>query len=118
MQGEYPVEPSTVRGDCSMIYLEAAKQIAREAGEMVKSRMNDEWLIEEKSSSTDIVTEIDKASENLIRQRITEIYPEHQFLGEEEAFQDQGYKHTLEQSDSIPFLWIVDPIDGTKNFIQ
>lgn len=102
-----------------MNYLEVAKQIAKEAGNMIKLRMDDEWLVEEKSSSTDIVTEIDKASEDLIKERIREAYPEHHFLGEEEAFQDpQCYKQTLGQANNIPFLWIVDPIDGTKNFVQ
>src|SRR5699024_6814735 len=102
-----------------MNYVEIAKQIATEAGLMAKNRMNDEWSIEHKNSNTDIVTEIDRDAETLIKQRITENYPDHQFLGEEEAFLNQSnHEQTLEGIENIPYLWIVDPIDGTNNFVQ
>lgn len=55
------------------------------------------------------VTEVDRESETAITTFIAQAYPEHAFLGEENvAGQDRGAEH----------LWIIDPIDGTANFIH
>ncbi|MGL5956857.1 MAG: inositol monophosphatase family protein [Brevinema sp.] len=57
----------------------------------------------------DPVTEYDQKIELFIRQQITQKYPDHIILGEEEGLQNY--------SDS-KFQWIVDPIDGTINYIR
>lgn len=102
-----------------MSVIETAKAIAREAGAMIKSHMGTGFITETKSSSFDVVTEIDKASEQLIRQRLAEAYPDHAFLGEEESFAHTGeLQERLELAKSEPFVWIVDPIDGTNNYVQ
>ncbi|WP_028549528.1 inositol monophosphatase family protein [Paenibacillus sp. UNC451MF] len=102
-----------------MSYLETAGRIAREAGRMIHSKMNSDFSTEQKSSVFDVVTEIDRASEQLIRQRLMESYPEHGFLGEEESFAHAGeLADRLEQAKTEPFIWIVDPIDGTNNYVQ
>jgi myo-inositol-1(or 4)-monophosphatase len=99
--------------------LETAIAIAREAGIMIKSHLGSDFITEEKSSSFDVVTEIDKASEQLIRQRLAEAFPDHAFLGEEESFSHTGeLQERLERAKSEPFVWIVDPIDGTNNYVQ
>ncbi|MCD8339550.1 MAG: inositol monophosphatase [Burkholderiales bacterium] len=64
--------------------------------------------ISEKSSG-DFVTDVDKASEAAIVQIISEAFPDHKFLGEETGSTGQ---------DESEYLWIIDPIDGTKNFIN
>lgn len=60
-----------------------------------------------KSSPTDVVTEIDKASERLIRQAILLARPDDGFVGEE--------GEDVIGTSSV--RWIVDPIDGTVNFV-
>ncbi|MGL4677664.1 MAG: inositol monophosphatase family protein [Brevinema sp.] len=57
----------------------------------------------------DPVTEYDKKIEFFIRQQITQKYPDHIILGEEEG---------LQNSSDSKFQWIVDPIDGTNNYIR
>jgi myo-inositol-1(or 4)-monophosphatase len=60
-----------------------------------------------KSSPTDVVTEIDRATEDLIRSRILQTRPDDGFVGEEgdDVIGTSGVD------------WVVDPIDGTVNFV-
>ncbi len=60
----------------------------------------------EYKGDADLVTAADRASEALIRERITQQFPSHDVLGEEQGLNDQG-------SD---YRWYVDPLDGTTNF--
>ncbi len=59
-----------------------------------------------KSSDVDIVTEADRASEQLIRERVRTVRPEDGFLGEEGAA----------EAGTSGVRWVIDPIDGTVNF--
>ena len=62
-----------------------------------------------RKSSHEMVTEIDQAAEEIIRETLLAAYPKHSFLGEESGFTgDVSSNHR----------WIVDPIDGTSNFIH
>ena len=99
-----------------MSYLETALIAAKEAGQLILSALDGEFSIEEKSSSFDVVTEVDKQSEKLIRDRILQAFPDHLFLGEEDA--SESFQSLQEEAAEIPFLWIVDPIDGTTNFVH
>ncbi|MDO3676811.1 inositol monophosphatase family protein [Paenibacillus ehimensis] len=102
-----------------MNHLDFAKRIALDAGALIKSKLDAPYVTNEKSSSFDLVTEVDRAAEQLIRQRITEQYPGHAFLGEEESFEEAGgIGGELDKVYRVPFLWIVDPIDGTSNFVH
>ncbi|MFI6322121.1 inositol monophosphatase family protein [Nonomuraea sp. NPDC050556] len=85
-----------------------AEEIAREAGEMLlaKRPANPE-VVQTKSSPTDVVTALDRASEELIRARIMSARPEDRVLGEEGG----------DTPGSSGVRWIVDPIDGTVNFL-
>ncbi|WP_168581363.1 inositol monophosphatase family protein [Gephyromycinifex aptenodytis] len=83
-----------------------AIESALEAAELVRQRPDD-LGIEVKSSRTDVVTLVDAASEKLLVQRIRELRPQDGFYGEEEA-------DTRAQS---PLTWVLDPIDGTVNFL-
>ncbi|KAK1923256.1 hypothetical protein DB88DRAFT_494384 [Papiliotrema laurentii] len=88
-------------------------KLARDAGQMIRDgqakRFETESGNDEKANSVDLVTEVDKAVEAFIYKRITDAYPEHKFIGEEtykgEAITDEP-------------TWIVDPIDGTTNFVH
>ncbi len=88
--------------------LELALATAREAGELISSmRSRGVDVADTKSSAVDIVTEADRACEELILQRLLRTRPDDGFLGEE--------------GDDIPgtsgVTWVVDPIDGTVNYL-
>jgi fructose-1,6-bisphosphatase/inositol monophosphatase family enzyme len=52
----------------------------REAGKLIVSAINKEKKIQTKTSSTDLVTETDKACEELIVTKIKDLYPDHEFI--------------------------------------
>src|SRR5262245_56482280 len=86
-------------------FVDAAQEIAREAGALLKSYYQ-KGVTAEYKGDVDLVTEADKASEKLIRQRLHEVFPEHGVYGEE------GTRDRMESE----FRWYVDPLDGTTNF--
>src|ERR1700680_884572 len=85
--------------------LPAIDEIAREAGALLMDYFHQHLKVEYKGDA-DLVTAADRASEVLIRERITQQWPSHDVLGEEQGLNDQG-------SD---YRWYVDPLDGTTNF--
>jgi myo-inositol-1(or 4)-monophosphatase len=85
-----------------------AEAVAREAGEMVRAgRRGGLSAITTKSTTTDMVTEFDRASERLIVQRILTARPDDGIVGEEGA----------DREGTSGVRWLVDPIDGTTNFM-
>ena len=80
--------------------------IAKEAGEIVREGFGKKLKIEYKSNETNLVTEIDKASEKFITDFIKKTYPKHDILAEESG----------EMKSGSEYLWVVDPLDGTTNF--
>lgn len=86
-------------------YLEAAVEIAREAGALLLPFYHRGVRIEYKAD-VDIVTEADRASEALIINRLNQYFPEHAIVAEE------GGGH----SGMSGYRWYVDPLDGTTNF--
>ncbi|MEO3812145.1 inositol monophosphatase family protein [Sphaerisporangium sp. B11E5] len=88
-------------------FLGLAADIAREAGDMLLAkRPARPEAVQTKSSQTDVVTALDHASEELIRARIREARPDDAVLGEEGGEIGDGRVR-----------WLVDPIDGTVNFM-
>ena len=86
-------------------FLPAMSAIAREAGALLLQYFHQGLKIEYKGDA-DLVTAADRASEALIRERISQQFPSHDVLGEEQGLNDTG-------SD---YRWYVDPLDGTTNF--
>jgi myo-inositol-1(or 4)-monophosphatase len=86
--------------------LTIAVRAARKAGDFVMREANHIASVESKSQH-DYVTNVDKATEQLIIETISKSYPEHSFLGEESG-----------QSGDSDYQWVIDPIDGTTNFIR
>jgi myo-inositol-1(or 4)-monophosphatase len=86
-------------------FLPTMSAIAREAGALLLEYFHQKLKIEYKGDA-DLVTAADRASEALIRRRISARFPSHDVLGEEQGLNDQG-------SD---YRWYVDPLDGTTNF--
>ena len=88
--------------------LEAIKPAAREAGKIMLDSHLTEGQIEEKEGHANFVTAYDVAVQKFLAGRLPEILPEAGFLGEEgDGSQKVGEGYTF----------IVDPIDGTTNFI-
>ncbi|MCJ1656617.1 inositol monophosphatase family protein [Staphylococcus sp. NRL 16/872] len=87
-----------------------AKGLVLESGNKIRTMMKEELNIETKSNPNDLVTNVDKATENYIYDAISNNYPEHHVIGEE------GHGHDLENIDGV--VWVVDPIDGTLNFVH
>ncbi len=94
-----------------------ALEVAREAAVLIRRRrgeLADEHghvgVVGTKTSEVDPVTEVDQASEKLITEQLLQRVPGSRVLGEESG---------LSSEDSAPgeVLWIVDPIDGTVNFL-
>ena len=87
--------------------LALAIAVACEAGEMLADRRGRAAVIGTKSSPTDVVTEMDQAAERLIRSRILAERPDDAILGEEGG----------QTGGEAPVRWIVDPLDGTVNYL-
>ena len=87
-----------------------ALRAAREAGEMiVKSADNLDIVKVDEKSRHDFVTEVDRRSEDMIIQAIQKAYPDHTFLGEETG---------RTGNPDAEVEWIIDPLDGTTNFVR
>jgi myo-inositol-1(or 4)-monophosphatase len=86
---------------------ELARSVAAEAAELLASRHGRTAVVQTKSSPTDVVTEMDDAAEDLIRDRILAARPGDTVLGEERG----------QIGDGAVVRWIVDPLDGTVNYL-
>jgi myo-inositol-1(or 4)-monophosphatase len=90
--------------------LASAQQVARDAGALALSyqaRLRAHDLAIQQKGTQDFVSEADRETERLIRDRLTGLYPDDGFLGEETGHQAGGEG-----------TWIVDPIDGTTNYLH
>jgi myo-inositol-1(or 4)-monophosphatase len=88
--------------------LELAVDVAEEAAAMIVERRRGTITVADtKSTVTDIVTAVDRESEELIRARVLKARPDDSFLGEEgdDVIGTSGVR------------WVVDPIDGTVNYL-
>ena len=91
--------------------LNVAIKAARAAGSIInRAALDIESLRVAEKNANDFVTEVDQASEEAIIQTLLGAYPDHGILAEE-----SGQEHGNAQSD---FIWIIDPLDGTTNFIH
>ncbi|KAL7420847.1 hypothetical protein Q5752_004800 [Cryptotrichosporon argae] len=89
-------------------------KLGLEAGAMIREGQEKRFASEsatelEKINSVDLVTEVDKAVEVFIVDKIKEAYPDHEFIGEE----SYSGQHITDKP-----TWIGDPIDGTTNFVH
>ncbi|MFC3928937.1 inositol monophosphatase family protein [Streptococcus caprae] len=84
------------------------KKIIKEAGKFILSRMFAPVTVETKSRFDDLVTSLDKETQDLLVSRILDVYPEDKILAEESQ---------TNASITDDRVWVIDPIDGTTNFI-
>lgn len=82
----------------------------KEAGERIRASFQLALTIDTKSNANDLVTNMDKETEQFFITQIKKKYPHHRILGEE------GIGEKI--NDLIGVVWIIDPIDGTTNFVH
>jgi myo-inositol-1(or 4)-monophosphatase len=88
---------------------QTAVELAATAGNRLWLRFRSALTVEYKSPGhQDPVTEADREIERFLRDEIHARFPEHGVLGEEGSEPPRG----------VPFVWVVDPLDGTANFIN
>jgi myo-inositol-1(or 4)-monophosphatase len=89
-------------------HLTIAVRAARRAGDLIVRSMKSNRPVDVVSKEwNELVTEIDMRAEEDIKETIRRSYPDHAFLAEESG-----------QSGDSEFVWIIDPLDGTTNFIH
>ena len=91
-------------------YLSVCEEAARSAGKILLEMLGT-TNVRHKKNPKDLVTEADIAAQKAIESIVIGAFPNHRFLGEE-----TGY--TPMSSDPSEFCWIVDPLDGTINFVH
>ncbi|WP_088005812.1 inositol monophosphatase family protein [Indiicoccus explosivorum] len=87
-----------------------AKSLIKEAGRRIRHSLGSDLTIETKADANDLVTNIDKETERFFVERIRRDFPGHRLLGEE------GFGDLIEGLEGT--VWILDPIDGTMNFVH
>ncbi len=92
--------------------LNIALRAARSAGELIYRSVErlDVLTVNEKEAN-DYVTEVDRAAEQTIIGHLRKTYPNHGIHAEESGFQPG-------QGDGADIVWIIDPLDGTTNFVR
>jgi myo-inositol-1(or 4)-monophosphatase len=85
--------------------LDFAVHVALDAGRLLRDRLGTRLNVSHKGA-IDLVTDVDLASEQLIRDAIATHYPRHQVLAEEAGLDET----------SSDYRWIIDPLDGTTNY--
>src|SRR5207244_3469527 len=93
--------------------IEVATELARAAGAVLLRHYNSPFLVEQKVNAlqeTEEVTAADREANELIVSRLKREFPEDGILAEEST----DTEHRLEKDR----VWLIDPMDGTKNFIR
>lgn len=88
-------------------FVQAAEQAARVAGQVLRD-WSERFTVSEKGPA-DLVTEADVAAQTAIHNILHARFPDHGFLGEEGLNQTAG---------ASGFRWIIDPLDGTSNYVH
>ena len=99
--------------------LSLAVSAAEKAGRFVREARKTGLHVDAKSR-IDFVSDKDRMSEDMIRQTIKNAYPDHIFFGEESVY-GETIAEEIAQINSFrdeDFIWVVDPIDGTVNYIH
>ena len=88
--------------------LSVAKAAARDAADLILHANEIDRKTSNKSTITDLVTKTDKNAEQVIKDDILAKFPDHSILAEESG----------ETKSSSEYLWVIDPLDGTTNFVH
>ncbi|XP_057680685.1 inositol monophosphatase 1-like [Corythoichthys intestinalis] len=99
-------------GDPWQECMEDCVEVAKQAGKIIREALEGDITVMHKSSQVDLVTETDQRVEKLIISSIKAKFPTHSFIGEESVA--AGASSVLTDDPT----WIIDPIDGTTNFVH
>ena len=104
-------DPEQLRSVAETLAAEAAAFVRRRRGEVFGGHHHGDDAVATKSSPTDPVTVVDTDTEHLLRQRLGRLRPGDPVLGEEGGLGDAP------GPDDTAVTWVLDPIDGTVNFV-
>ncbi len=94
--------------------LNVAVKAARRAGNIInRASLNSERIQVTRKQHNDFVTEVDQAAEAAIIETLKDAFPDHGFLAEE-----TGEIQGTSMADQPSHIWVIDPLDGTTNFIH
>ncbi|XP_004922007.1 inositol monophosphatase 1 [Bombyx mori] len=93
-------------------YYDVALSLVKTCGNLISEHINGCKSFVLKSCDIDLVTEIDKKVEDTLVGGLSKAFPDHKFIGEESVA--DGTKCELTDSPT----WIIDPVDGTMNFVH
>ncbi len=82
--------------------------ILEDAGKIISDRIHTKKKVDSKSTEVDLVTEVDRQVEAYLMDRLSKLLPGSKYLSEETD-------NKMKEADK---LWIIDPIDGTVNFVH
>jgi myo-inositol-1(or 4)-monophosphatase len=89
--------------------LNIAVRAARRAGSIInRAALGGDALVVKAKRANDFVTQVDRAAEEAVIDIVRKAYPDHGFLAEESG----------SASEDAEYRWIIDPLDGTTNFIH
>lgn len=100
--------------------LQVAIDASRKAGDIILGNAGGAEVTNRKANSRDLLTMIDPLCEKTIQETVLASFPEHDFLGEEDVPPGKEASAAALEAKlaSSDWLWIVDPIDGTTNFVH
>ncbi|XP_043518289.1 inositol monophosphatase 2-like [Frieseomelitta varia] len=93
------------------VYYDFAIKLTHDAAQILKAAINGAKKVDEKLGNWDLVTEYDRKIEDVVIGQLKAKFPNHRFIGEESTGKE------LPELTDDP-TWIIDPIDGTTNFIH
>ncbi|XP_001599426.1 inositol monophosphatase 1 [Nasonia vitripennis] len=93
-------------------FYEVVLELVKQGGSLIRENISRQKNIQVKSCDVDLVTETDQMVEKLLMDGISAKFPDHKFIGEETTAQG----HKVELTDAP--TWIIDPVDGTMNFVH
>jgi myo-inositol-1(or 4)-monophosphatase len=105
-------------------FLSVAIDASKKAGNIILDYKNGVEVSDIKANNRDLLTLVDPLCESVIQNIIKDSFPHHDFLGEEdvspgaEASASKLNSFLIENDSNSKYLWIVDPIDGTSNFVH
>jgi myo-inositol-1(or 4)-monophosphatase len=92
-------------------YLSVCEEAARSAGQILREMLGT-TSVRHKKNPSDLVTEADLAAQKAVETIVIGAFPDHRFIGEE------GNMTPFSTQGTSDFCWIVDPLDGTTNFVH
>lgn len=99
-------------------FRDVCEEAARCGGRVLRDMVGE--ISPREKAPKDLVTEADYASQEAIRRVISDKFPEHGFLGEEDLEHAScvGEAHSADTNETPAYCWLVDPLDGTLNYVR